>query len=118
MKILTSLDLPSTHVHKPGKVTVAQNVSNYSSAAFYCLTFLYASYTLYLLLVKNDKSSSLITATIMIIYSSVWLAFFYSRDEHELLAEDNWTFKQKLYLVMANETPQLLVFISHWIIYY
>ena len=54
----------------------------------------------------------------MSIISSICLAVFFARDEGELFADLDWSVGQRFYYVLTNELPFLLVFLSHWIIYF
>ena len=56
---------------------IAIQVCNISSVIFFIFQFCYASYTLFLLSCRNEKSRSLIAATIMIMASSVCLSLLF-----------------------------------------
>lgn len=58
-------------------------ICNVSTVAFFTIEFFYASYILYKLLCKNERSRSLIFVTMMIIYSCLSLSvFFWVADEN------------------------------------
>ena len=82
------------------------------------MSFIYASYILYLILFKNERSGSLIIALVMSLISDLLLAIFFARDEDRLFSSTDWDMGQQFYYVFTNEIPFLLVFLSHWIIYY
>ena len=82
------------------------------------MSFIYASYILYLILFKNERSASLIIALVMSLISDLLLAIFFARDEDDLFSSADWTLSQQFYYVFTSEIPFLLVFLSHWIIYF
>ena len=86
--------------------------------SFYMIQFVYATYTLYRLLWKNDKSNSLISATIMLLLSSLCLSIFFAIENAGYFDVNHWSFGQKLIFIMIYETPYLLIYLAHWICLY
>ena len=58
--------------------TLAIKVCNWSSVGFFFIQFFYASFILYRLIFKNERSVSLIITTCMVIYSCVALSFLFA----------------------------------------
>lgn len=79
---------------------IEYKVCNLSSMAFYIFEFAYASYTLYRLLWKNDKSKSLISATIMLLISSLCLTIFFALENDGYFDIPVWSIAQKLIFVI------------------
>ena len=93
-------------------------ICNLSSVAFYVVQGCYAVYLLYRLCCANAiRSIALITAAIMLLYSSISLGILYSISNLSY-DMDNWSLGDKLYYVICCELPFSLVFIAHWIILY
>ena len=92
-------------------------ICNYSSVCFYVLQALYATYMLFRLFRKNERSVSLILATSLLLYSSISLGVSFALPQLNF-DTNNWTLKDKFYDIVCNELPTSLVFIAHWIIFY
>ena len=92
-------------------------VCNYSSATFFAIQALYSSYLLYKLLFKNERSKALITAIVMMIYSSVALSVFFVLADMSFM-ENTDDQSTQIYYITVNELPFLFVFMSHWIVFY
>ena len=79
MKVLTDdlnenvLVMTTFTSSKQDQTPVAFYICNYSSVCFYVLQALYASYMLFRLCRKDERSYSLISATLMLIYCSISL---------------------------------------------
>ena len=65
--------IPSFTSSKQDQTPVAFYICNYSSVCFYVLQALYASYMLFRLCRKDERSYSLISATLMLFYCSISL---------------------------------------------
>lgn len=103
--------------HDGQKTPLAYNFCNYSSSAFFIFQFVYSSYLLYRLVFKNERSKILITAIIMMVYSSASLAVFY------VFADCNFMDKVdkvsvKVYYIFCKELAEVFIFMAHWIIFY
>ena len=92
-------------------------ICNYSSVLFFIFQFCYASYTLYILTCRNERSRSLIACTIMIMASSVCLSALFCIADDAFYGRD-WTLKDKFFYVTCHDLPYLMVFMAHWIIFY
>ena len=77
----------------------------------------YAIYMLYKLIFVNTRSLALISATLMLLYSSISLGILFSLSSLDY-DEDKWSTADKWYYVLCSELPFTLVFIAHWIILY
>ena len=97
---------------------VAFSICNISSVIFFICQFCYASYTLFLLSCRNEKSRSLIAATLMIMASSVCLSVLFILADEDFYDQSDWSISQKLFYVTCNELPFTMVFMAHWIIFY
>ena len=106
-------DDPSVSNHIPPAIKVC----NISSVAFYVVQGVYALFLLYKFAVHNERSVSLIVATVMILYSSITLAVFFAWTREEMWVDNSqWSPEIKVYYVFCNELPFTCIFISHWII--
>ena len=77
----------------PTSTNIAILLCNVSTVAFFTIELFYASYILYKLLFKNEKSRSLILSTLMIIYSCISLSvLFCIADEDYYAKEEDWDF--------------------------
>ena len=92
-------------------------VCNYSSATFFAIQALYSSYLLYKLLFKNERSKALITAIVMMIYSSLALSVFFVLADMSFM-ENTDDQSTQIYYITVNELPFLFIFMSHWIVFY
>ena len=92
-------------------------ICNYSSVAFFIFQFIYASYTLYLLTCRNERSRSLIASTVLIFISSVCLSVLFAVTDVSFLY-GKWDFWEKFFYMTCFELPFLMVFMAHWIIFY
>ena len=94
-------------------------ICNYSSVCVYVIQFFYASYTLYLLLAKNERSVQFIGCVLMILYSCITLTVMYATANTAIWDDsEDLTLPKKLFFIMFYELAFLFVFLAHWIIFY
>lgn len=99
-------------------VPVSIYICNISSVVFYIIQGSYAIYMLYKLIFVNTRSYAMITATLMLLYSSISLGILFALSNFLSYDQESWSFSDRMYYVTCSELPFTLVFIAHWIILY
>lgn len=104
---------------------VAFMLCNISSFCFYVIQGIYCLYLLFRIARKTPRkprrSCSLIAAILMILYSSIVLAFFFGNSELSLKAQSatgdqDTDIYLAIYLIMCRDLPFSLTFIAHQLI--
>jgi len=98
-------------------VSPALKICNSISFCFYVIQALYSGFLLYRLTKKSPtkrRSKTLITATAILLFSSVQLAVLFGIPKLAIKAQsDSSSFSQRWYIVMCRDLPFTLIFIAH-----
>ena len=98
-------------------VPAAFMICNRISFCFYVIQALYSGFLLYRLAKKSPtkrRSKTLLTATAMLLYSSVLLAVLFGIPTLAIKAQsDSSSISQRWYIIMCRDLPFTLIFIAH-----
>ena len=99
-------------------VLLALNICVYSSVCFYIFQMIHATYILYRLIWKNEKSKTLIAATLMLALGSLVLAVFFAISSDVWYDNKDWSAQKKVFYILCYTLPYTIVFIAHLICLY